>query len=201
MATYTSTASGNLKRWSKDEDSLLIHLATSTTKTWKEISNEMVGRTHLSVKRRSEFLKIKRDKLALSARFAKDQRDRFDAKCITPKDINVWKRRCLSRDNYTCQDCKLHDPSICTVHHIVPKTVDPKLKFETSNGITLCPNCHAKVHHKMGRKTSGNRLSKAEKDYVYLSLQNGKSKSEISTMLGVNIKTVDSLVKRSAWQR
>ena len=51
----------------------------------------------------------------------------------------------LKRDNYTCQVCNkvggyLH------AHHKRGFTHNPELRFDVSNGITLCKKCHWEVH-------------------------------------------------------
>jgi len=66
----------------------------------------------------------------------------------------------MKRDNYTCQECgrrsKKGEKVILHVHHIISfkdiiinnniKTLDDarncKLLWDTSNGITLCEECH-----------------------------------------------------------
>jgi hypothetical protein len=57
-------------------------------------------------------------------------------------DWRYWKKMCLTRDDYTCQICGLREPEIMDVDHIIPKTINPELKFEMSNLMVLCPNCH-----------------------------------------------------------
>ena len=65
-------------------------------------------------------------------------------------EYEEWRKKCLERDLYTCQNCeqiggKLH------VDHIKPFALFPELRFEVSNGRTLCEECHwtigAKVKH------------------------------------------------------
>lgn len=52
-----------------------------------------------------------------------------------------WARQVKERDNYTCQECgkvggELHSD------HILPFYNNPELRFELSNGRTLCIACH-----------------------------------------------------------
>lgn len=51
-----------------------------------------------------------------------------------------WRSEVLSRDNRTCQFCASRKN--LTAHHIVAASVDPDLRYEIRNGITLCRNCH-----------------------------------------------------------
>ena len=58
----------------------------------------------------------------------------------------LWSKAVIARDDYTCQDCgkrggKLH------AHHIKRWSDFPELRFELSNGTTLCPPCH-EIRHK-----------------------------------------------------
>lgn len=59
-----------------------------------------------------------------------------------------WRTGVFVRDKYTCQDCKqigghLH------AHHIKSFSKFKELRFEESNGLTLCFNCHKKLHKSM----------------------------------------------------
>lgn len=59
-----------------------------------------------------------------------------------------WKRQAFIRDNYTCQVCKLHDPEVMVVDHIIPNKKTGKKYTDTRHDIsnlqTLCANCHLK---------------------------------------------------------
>lgn len=51
----------------------------------------------------------------------------------------------FKRDNYTCYICKQRGGNK-EAHHICPWGLFPKLRYEISNGITLCKPCHRKIH-------------------------------------------------------
>jgi len=52
-------------------------------------------------------------------------------------------------DDYTCQKClNTEGPHEC--HHIKPKSCDPMLSADPDNCITLCKECHKKVHKQPG---------------------------------------------------
>lgn len=54
-----------------------------------------------------------------------------------------WRTAVFKRDNFICQECgtggKLH------AHHIKTFAAFPELRFEISNGQTLCVPCHKKT--------------------------------------------------------
>jgi 5-methylcytosine-specific restriction endonuclease McrA len=54
------------------------------------------------------------------------------------------KNKARERDGYTCQICGLQEKGIMTVDHIIPKRIRPDLKFDITNLMVLCPNCHAR---------------------------------------------------------
>jgi hypothetical protein len=65
-------------------------------------------------------------------------------KVRTSKTYQVWRKAVLKRDKHCCQKCgsrlNLH------VHHILPFSKYPELRFEITNGITLCARCHIEEH-------------------------------------------------------
>lgn len=71
--------------------------------------------------------------------------------------MKEWHQLVLERDNYTCQSCKEYFGYGCyfddkgvnqylTGHHIKTKGSHPELKYDVSNGVTLCEKCHREVH-------------------------------------------------------
>ena len=54
-----------------------------------------------------------------------------------------WRTKVFERDNYTCQICGVKN-CFLTAHHIKSRAKFPKLRYNVSNGITLCELCHAK---------------------------------------------------------
>lgn len=62
----------------------------------------------------------------------------------------AWRTLVFERDDYTCKECeqrggKLH------ADHIQPFAFFPELRFEVSNGRTLCVACHMKTPSYGGR--------------------------------------------------
>ena len=51
------------------------------------------------------------------------------------------------RDNFTCQMCWEKGGRLNS-HHIIPYNDSKKLRFEVTNGITLCIKCHRKIKNK-----------------------------------------------------
>lgn len=72
---------------------------------------------------------------------------------VTPERIKIWcspeykewRNTVFDRDNYTCQNC-LNMGGTLNAHHIKPFAQYESLRFVVSNGITLCENCHYRLH-------------------------------------------------------
>lgn len=59
-----------------------------------------------------------------------------------------WRKSVFERDGYTCRKCGVKSKNL-QAHHIVRFCDNPKLRFDINNGLTLCKECHKKVHKKM----------------------------------------------------
>lgn len=55
-----------------------------------------------------------------------------------------WRKAVYDRDDYTCQICKKRGGKL-NADHIQPWAQFPELRFELSNGRTLCLSCHRKT--------------------------------------------------------
>ena len=76
---------------------------------------------------------------------------------ITPKNVAIrgsarmehWRKDIFERDDYTCQHCGARNGNgkkiILHADHIKPFAYFPELRFELSNGRTLCKPCHEKT--------------------------------------------------------
>jgi len=58
-----------------------------------------------------------------------------------------WSKKVRERDGYKCTECgstkNLH------AHHIIPWEESEELRFEISNGLTLCGSCHCKIEPRL----------------------------------------------------
>ena len=69
-------------------------------------------------------------------------------------DYSDFIKRVLARDGYTCQCCKKHKNDLnCTlnVHHLDSYNWCKEKRFDDTNGITLCEDCHMNFHNIYGR--------------------------------------------------
>ena len=59
-----------------------------------------------------------------------------------------WRLSVLERDEFTCMNCFTNKErghkSYMTAHHIKQFAFYPELRYDLSNGVTLCPKCHSK---------------------------------------------------------
>lgn len=65
----------------------------------------------------------------------------------------TWKISVYKRDKFTCQQCGSKEH--IQAHHIQSWKDNPRLRFDISNGVTLCTECHAKEHPKLANLIKG----------------------------------------------
>lgn len=75
------------------------------------------------------------------------ERTSRDRECGSYKE---WRKRVFSRDNYTCQHCGQYG-GVLNAHHIKSYAKYPELRTNTDNGITLCYECHNKIHKRRSK--------------------------------------------------
>lgn len=70
-----------------------------------------------------------------------------------------WERKrivILKRDNYLCRECgrygKVTPANV--VHHVIPLSERPDLRLDNRNLISLCEECHNKMHNKLDNTLS-----------------------------------------------
>lgn len=59
-------------------------------------------------------------------------------------EYEEWRKSVFERDNYTCLGC-FQIGGYLQADHIKPFAYFPELRFELSNGRTLCKDCHIKI--------------------------------------------------------
>ena len=74
-------------------------------------------------------------------------------------EYKFWREAVFKRDNYTCVKCGARGG--INADHIKPFSLFPELRFELTNGRTLCVPCHQNTD------TYGTRLWKSQKSYYY----------------------------------
>ena len=72
------------------------------------------------------------------------------------KEYIKWRKEVFERDNYTCERCGIKSGLgkgvILHPHHKKSYTYFKQLRYELSNGVTLCICCHKKEHSMNGYK-------------------------------------------------
>lgn len=68
-----------------------------------------------------------------------------------------WRKAVLRRDNYTCQECEKRGGDL-TPHHIKRFAYYPELRYEISNGITLCKACHDRKHYHLNEEVKNEEM-------------------------------------------
>lgn len=66
------------------------------------------------------------------------------------KEYKEWRKAVFERDNYTCQCCGKRGGKL-RAHHIERYRNCIEKRTVLSNGVTLCDECHKKLHHLEGK--------------------------------------------------
>ena len=74
-------------------------------------------------------------------------------------EMKKWRRVIFERDNYTCQIC-FNRGGRLVADHIKPFSLYPRLRFELSNGRTICRDCDRKYSNTYGGKAVQNFIGK-----------------------------------------
>jgi 5-methylcytosine-specific restriction endonuclease McrA len=63
----------------------------------------------------------------------------------------AWRKAVLERDNYTCRQCGFKGNGFPEIqaHHILRFSIYKESRYDVNCGLTLCENCHKKIHAKV----------------------------------------------------
>lgn len=64
-------------------------------------------------------------------------------------EYKLWRRAVFERDDFTCQTCGKRGVKL-NAHHKKSYAWYPELRYDISNGITLCETCHKALHRRRG---------------------------------------------------
>jgi len=63
-------------------------------------------------------------------------------------EYTIWRNEIYKRDKWVCRLCKKKcNEKEIIAHHLKLFSEFPELRFSIDNGITLCRNCHLKIHN------------------------------------------------------
>jgi len=138
---------GNTRKNTAKFCSRLCQNRTNKSRFWlgkkrpKE-TNEKISKTckERGIEPRVKFLAYGKDHPNWKGGKFKDERK--DIKKL--KKYIDWRTSVFERDAYTCQICGQVGKKI-QADHIEPWSTHPELRFELSNGRTLCVPCHIKT--------------------------------------------------------
>jgi hypothetical protein len=65
------------------------------------------------------------------------------------QELKRWRYDVYARDGFTCQDCGDARGGNLHAHHVKPFATNPEGRFDVTNGVTLCGDCH-RLRHSSG---------------------------------------------------
>ena len=124
------------------------------SKKWKEAQSKRVSGLNNPFfgKKHSEEVKKRLSKIfgGKNNHFWKGGISPINKRIRRSKKFRGWREAVFERDNYICQACGFSSGNGKHIdlhpHHIKPFSDFSNLRFDINNGITLCRNCHQKLH-------------------------------------------------------
>jgi 5-methylcytosine-specific restriction endonuclease McrA len=78
---------------------------------------------------------------------------------------NEWALQVKQRDGFICQHCGIDEINNLQAHHVVPWEDSIELRFEVSNGLTLCRSCHTKEDRRIKPLIPWNKGKKLSEEH------------------------------------
>jgi len=124
------------------------------SKEWKKRQSKMVGGTNNPFygKKHSEEIKKRLSQIfsGKNNHFWKGGISPINKKLRRSLKFRKWREAVFKRDNYICRICGFSSGNGKHIdlhpHHVKFFSNFPNLRFDINNGITLCKNCHQKLH-------------------------------------------------------
>jgi len=78
----------------------------------------------------------------------------FNAMNYKNKRWKILRERRLKKDGYLCAECRRYGKHVdaTVVHHVYPAEDHPEWRYKLWNLISLCPQCHDKMHDRITKK-------------------------------------------------
>jgi len=124
----------------------------------------------------------------------------------------TWRNAVFVRDNYTCQKCGARNGNgrnvVLHPHHLKQYAFYPELRFEVTNGITLCKECHLKQPHKRPTpypKGEAHKNSSITEDIVREILkakkETGFGRMRLRQLFpSVSMPTIGAIIRGQSWK-
>jgi predicted restriction endonuclease len=130
-----------------DFDALGKKLSVAVKKAWDEGRKKGAP---MSIRGRKNISNAHKKRVAAGLHHLGDgSKTKESVKVRTSMEYRIWRTEVYKRDDYTCQVCHIKSGSGQTVylnaHHIKPFSKFPELRFDITNGVTLCKQCHFKT--------------------------------------------------------
>lgn len=115
----------------------------------KRRASNRIGKRH-TAETRQKISAITRERTARGEQHyayshGQHQRNLEDRRSV---EYQHWRDAVYARDGYTCQHCGDSRGGNLQAHHIQPYAEFPELRYDVANGLTLCRDCHERVHLK-----------------------------------------------------
>lgn len=123
---------------------------TLSAETRAKIAAAHQGRSWTE-EQRAKILQKRREQGAISGERHYNWKGGHPWKRFAEPRYIAWRTAVLERDGYICQQCgrqcKKRERGLAA-HHIKPYAEYPDLRYELTNGLTLCRRCHMSLHNK-----------------------------------------------------